>query len=383
MTDTSWVTMKYLTQSLSDAVRQVPGLSAPVTACLRVSIMLAVFVRFSAGAVAQQPVEAPHSGLINSAAAAFNPVTGKSYVVDSDGSCVEVSNDSTGATRSVKVGSHPVSIAVNSQNGRAYVVNAGDGTVSVLDGETDGVVATVQVGDHPYSIASDSAAARVYVTRTYSNQLMVIDAATNHVSSIVAGSPDLLVIHQKSHAVYLLSYEMGDLAILNGVTQAITRTSVGMHAWGMAINQVTGAVYIAKPGDGRIAVIETGSTHPAFIETGGLPCAVAVNERTNTIYVADYSGDSVRVINGDKKQVVATIAVGARSEALAADAEHDRIYVANTSGRSVSVIDGTTNRVVRTEPVGAAPYALTANPAGQKLHIASLGRTGSASLLDR
>lgn len=160
-------------------------------------------------------------------------------------------------------------------------MNAGDGTVSVLDGETDGVVATVQVGDHPYSIASDSSAGRIYVTHTHSNQLTVIDAATNLVSSIEVGSPDLLVIDQKSHTVYLLSCEMGDLAILNGVTHAIIRTSVGMHAWGMAINQETGAVYIAKPGDGRIAVIQVGSTHPAYIETGGLPCALAVNERTN------------------------------------------------------------------------------------------------------
>jgi YVTN family beta-propeller protein len=80
-------------------------------------------------------------------------------------------------------------------------------------------------------------------------------------------------------------------------------------------------VYIAKPGDGRIAVIEAGSTHPAYIETGGQPCAVAVNERTNTIYVADYSGNSVRVIKGDKNQVAVTIPVGARPEALAVNAD--------------------------------------------------------------
>jgi YVTN family beta-propeller protein len=212
---------------------------------------------------------------------------------------------------------------------------------------------------------------------------MVIDAATYQVSSIEAGSPDLIVIDQKSHTVYLLSYEMGDLAILNGVTHAITRTSVGMHAWGMAMNQETGALYIAKPGDGRIAVIEAGSTQPAYIETDGLPCAVVVNERTNTIYVADYSGNSVRVIKDDKKKVVTTIPVGVRPEALAVDADHDRVYVANTRGGSVSVIDGTTNRVVRTEPVGEAPYAMTANPAVRTIHIATLGRTGFASLLDR
>jgi len=141
-------------------------------------------------------------------------------------------------------------------------------------------------------------------------------------------------------------------------------------------------VYIAKPGDGRIAVIESGSTHPAYIETGGFPCAVAVNERNNTIYAADYSGNSVRVINGDRKQVVATIPVGARPEALAVDGDHDRVYVANTLGMSVSVIDGATNKLVKTAPLDAFPYAMAANPEDRKLHIATLGKTGFASLSD-
>jgi YVTN family beta-propeller protein len=369
--------MKYLIKLLSE-----PNSAAHAAVCLRLSIAWIVLAGFAAGTMAQQPAEAPHSGLVNSAAAAFNAATGKSYVVVSDGNSIEVSNDRTGAARRVKVGSNPVSVAVDSQNGRAYIVNAGDGTVSVLDGETDNVAATVQVGDHPYSIASDSAGGKIYVTRTYSNQLMVIDAATNEVSAVEVGSPDLLVIDQKLHTIYLLSYEISDLAILDGMTHAITRTSVGMHAWGMAINHKTGVVYIAKPGDGRIAVIDAGSIQPAYIETSGLPCAVAVNERTNTIYVTDYAGDSVRVISGDKKQVVATIPVGSRPEALAVDADHDRVYVANTSGRSISAIDGVTNRVVRTEAVSAAPYAITADSSARRVHVASLGVQGSVNLLD-
>src|SRR4051812_30299899 len=129
--DTSLVKMKYLAKSQSDTMRQVFPSVAPATVCLPVSVVFAVLASFSAGEVTQHLVEAPHSGLINSAAAVFNAATGKSYVVDSDGSSIEVSNDRTDAKRSVKVGSHPVSIAVDSQNGRAYVVNAGDGTVSV------------------------------------------------------------------------------------------------------------------------------------------------------------------------------------------------------------------------------------------------------------
>lgn len=372
--------MKYLTNPLSRFATRVTGSRLRAAVCRYVAVWLVLAAVLSADTTAQQSAEAPRSGLINGAGAAFNAATAKSYVVNPDAGIVEVSDDRGGATRSVKVGARPVSIAIDSRNGRVYVVNAGDGTVSVLNGDTDEVVATVTVGDHPYSIASDSAAGRIYVTRTYSNRLMVIDTATNHVNSIEAGSPDLLVVDQKSHLVYLLSYEMGDLAILNGVTGAITRTSVGMHAWGMVINQKTGAVYIAKPGDGQVAVVESGSTAPSYVETGGFPCAIAVNEQTNMIYVADYSRSSVSAISGDRMQVVATVSVGARPEGLAVDADHNRVFAANTRALSVSVIDGAANRVVRTEPVSGAPYAIVVNSTTRKAHVALLGATGSASV---
>jgi len=383
MKDTFVSKMKYRTKSANRVVGQAMRSTVSASAWISLFIVSAVPAGFSTVAVGQLQAATPNTGLINAAAAVFNASTEKGYVVDSDGGSIEVRNERTGVARSLRVGPHPVSVAVDSQNGRAYIVNAGDGTVSVVDGQTDAVVATLPVGDHPYSIACDSAAGKVYVTRTYSKLLMVIDAATNEVTSLPAGSPDLLVIHQKSHTIYLLSYEMGDLAILNGVTHAITRTSVGMHAWGMVMDQATGTVYIGKPGEGRIAVVEPGSIHPTYIETGGLPCSLAVNERTDTVYAADYSGNAVHVIDGRRKQVVATIPVGTRPEALAVDVDHDRVYVANTGEASISVIDGASNKVVRTEALDAAPYAMAANPAARNVYVATLGRRGSITLSDR
>jgi hypothetical protein len=117
--------MKYLTKLLHSAARRVPGFAIAAVVVLRVVLGFAVLAGCSDEVAAQRPVEAPHSGLIKSSAAAFNAATEKSYIVDSDGRSVEVSEDRTGATRSVKVGSHPVSVAVNSHNGRAIRRTAG------------------------------------------------------------------------------------------------------------------------------------------------------------------------------------------------------------------------------------------------------------------
>ena len=367
--------MKYLIKSRSGAV------TIPLRICTNLCVAAVMLVAVQR-APAQSPASTPHSGLINTAGAAFNAATGKGYIADSASGEIHISNDSDGTVRSVKAGANPTSIAADAANGRAYVVNAGDGAVSVLDGKTDEVIATVPVGAHPYSIAADSAAGKIYVTRTYSDQLMVIDAATNQLSGIKAGSPDLVAVNEKTHTVYLLSYEMGDLAILDGVTHNITRTSVGMHAWGMALNSATGVLYIAKPGDGSIAVLAPGSTTPTFIHTGGIPCAVAINPRTHTIYAADYAGDRIFAISSSTARVVAEIPVGNRPEGIAVDPEHNRVYAANTLSHNITVIDGLTNKVVRTQPTDSAPYAIAVDPVRRKLHVAALGHSSFAVIAD-
>jgi YVTN family beta-propeller protein len=323
------------------------------------------------------------SGLINAAAVAFNPTTGKVYTVDTDGNTVHVTDDAAGSTRTVKVGAGPVSIAVDSSNGRAYVASAGDGTVSVIDGKTDSVLATLSIGSHPYSIAADSALGKIYVSRTYSKGLTVIDAATNAVSEPKTGSPDLIAVNARTHTAYLLGYEGGDLTVFDGAAGTFQKTTVGMHAWGMALNDVTGTLYVARPGYAEVAVLEPGfmtqtriqartqTRTRATIPTGQIPCSVAVNSRTNRIYVANYADDTITAIDGASGQVIATPHVGRRPQAVIVDPKSNLVFVANTSGNSVTVIDGSANRVLATLDAGIAPYALAFNPVSGKLHVAN------------
>jgi YVTN family beta-propeller protein len=321
------------------------------------------------------------SGLINPQAVAFNPANGKVYTVDTDGGSVYISDDSVNSTIRIKVGAGPVSIAVDASNGRAYVANAGDGTMSVIDGKTDAVVAIVPIGNHPYSIAADSVTGRIYVSRTYSDQLMIIDAATNKVSGIKTGSSDLIAVDSKRGTVFLLGYEGGNLAVLDEASDTFSERSAGMHAWGIALNEVTGNLYVAKPGDVGVAEFEAGSISPRMIPAGQIPCSVAVNSRTNTVYVANYGDSSVTVIDGAKGRTIATLSTGNRPEAVTVDVVDNLVFVANTLGNSITVIDGGVNRVLDTLDAGKAPYALIVNPLSGKLHVANVDKT-SFTIID-
>ena len=56
---------------------------------------------------------------------------------------------------SIPTGNAPLGTAANPFTDTAYVVNAGDNTVSVINGRTDHVTATVPVGAAPHDVAID------------------------------------------------------------------------------------------------------------------------------------------------------------------------------------------------------------------------------------
>ncbi|HEX5036956.1 MAG TPA: hypothetical protein VFX30_07330 [bacterium] len=80
-----------------------------------------------------------------------------------------------------EVGDEPNEVAA--YNGRVYVSNRLDDTVSVIDTAANSVIATVPVGEEPYGITpfTMDGIDYVYVTNLRSNSISIIDPATNTV----------------------------------------------------------------------------------------------------------------------------------------------------------------------------------------------------------
>ena len=324
-------------------------------------------------ALALKPSESPVSGLINPHAVEFNPATGKVYTVDPIHNSITIVDDVTGSISHVAVGGEPIAITVDSKTGLAFVANSGDGTVSVLDCQTDKIKVTIKVGIHPYSIAANSRSGKVYVSHTFNDDLTVINETTNAITNLKLGSSDLIAINEKANLIYLLGYEGGSVKILDGQTNTATNETVGMHAWGMALDDKTGVLYVTRPGYNQLAVLTTSSEIPAMISTQAVPCAVALNTATGMLYVVNYGANSLSVIDPSKRLATATISVGTGPEAIAIDSVRNRIYVANTHSDSVTVINSDTNRVLATIPAGRNPYALALNSTTGMLHVANFG----------
>jgi len=91
----------------------------------------------------------------------------------------------------------------------------------------------------------------------------------------------------------------------------------------------------------------------ATIPVGVFPAGVAVNEKTNAVYVTNFGNranhfkGTVSVISGRTNTVTATIGVGRQPQGIAADPKTNTIYVANSQPgvNTVSVISGRANTV--------------------------------------
>lgn len=80
----------------------------------------------------------------------------------------------------------------------------------------------------------------------------------------------------------------------------------------------------------------------ATVNVGRYPHGVAVNEETNRVYVVNFNGGSISVIDGTTNKVMATIEAGKGPRDVAVNARTNCLYVANLGLHDMSAINNKT-----------------------------------------
>jgi YVTN family beta-propeller protein len=303
---------------------------------------------------------------------AADAVTHRFYAVDQEHDrVVEIGAD--GQMSYIPVGRQPNASAIDASRDRIYVVNAGSGNVSVIDGSRNRVIATVPTDTRPYAIGIDAALHRAYVTNTFSDKVTVIDGSTNTAKQLPLGSKDFIETDARRHRAFFISYEDPSLTILDADGNARHEKLGLSHPWGLAVDEHRGIVYITEIGKGMLVVYHEDAGKTETASTGSMPDAVAVDESADRIYVANYAGDSVTVLNGATLKSIATVDVGHHPQALAVDSKRHRVFVANTHSNDVTVIDGIGNRVIATVSGGTNPYAVAVDTESGEAYVANYG----------
>jgi YVTN family beta-propeller protein len=355
-----------------------------------------------------------------------DPVTQSVFVVNEEDSTVSVIDAAIcNAARTagcsqrppdVATGFNPGYLDVDLATGTLYVSNQDENTVSVLDGGACTLTRqsgcrhaapTTTVGSGPMGIAADQQTGTVYAANQNENDLSVINGAICNASTsfgcgsawptVTTGSfPQAVAIDQATDTIYVANLDDNTVSVINGATCNATQHSgcgqtpatvtVGTDPDGIAVDQVTDTVYVANFNNGArhgtVSVIDgktcnatvtTGcSKTPATITVGSGPASDAVDQATDTVYVTDANDNTLSVINGVTCNATVTtgcsqtppaVSVGTGPDAAAVNQATDTIYVATgffnfTPSAAISVIDGATCNASHHSGCGKTPATM-------------------------
>ena len=250
---------------------------------------------------------------------------------------------------------------------------------------------TLSVGSNPGRPVLNEKTGSLYLSfGTNANEIAVFNAATCNaeVSSGCGQTPAVInvadntagiAVSVKTDTIYATSvgipFASGDtVAVINGATcdgtdhsgcgHLAATITVGAGPFGIAVDDPTNTVYVAnnENGDnpGTLTVIDTAtcngtdtagcaSFHPR-VAIGRSPLLVAVDIRTDTVYITDFSSAGVSVVNGSTCNAELTSgchtpaaeqAVGSQPFGLAVNQATNTIYVMDLSAPgSLSVFKG-------------------------------------------
>jgi DNA-binding beta-propeller fold protein YncE len=366
--------------------------------------------------------------------------------------CNGTESSGCGQVQTITVGKGPNWIAVDAGTHTAYTANMTDDSVSVINTATCNATvtsgcyqktSTVHVGANPWALSIDPKLHSVYVSNNADDTVSVLDAATCDATMTsgchavpptvqVGGAPEGILVDPVTATLYSANEVDSSVSVVNLATCAGSTTS-GCRSvvpaadvsspflnpptkltGGVAVDGSTKTVYVANLGTGTVSVVnsatcnaaqKSGCAKPAAtIDVDGEPGGIAIDEATDTVYVANLQGNTVAVIDGatcnatDQKgcsRPPATVTVGKGPYALAVDEATDTVYVtdpgATTGGDTVSVINGATCNATEqsgcdqspaTVTVGTGPLGIAVDPTTNTVYVTEVGQDFFTSSTD-
>ena len=143
---------------------------------------------------------------------------------------------------------------------------------------------------------------------------------------------------------------------------------LGSGITAIAVNGKTNLIYVVNPVSGALSVIDGFSdVVVASIPIGQGSSSLAINAITNRIYVLNQTDSTVMVLDGNTNTITATI-TGVPGIAIAVNAFTNRIFVADTGSGLVHVLSGNSNQIVADVSV-TQPNGLVVNPNTNLIYV--------------
>jgi YVTN family beta-propeller protein len=310
---------------------------------------------------------------------AIDAASNRIYVANESSHTVTVVDGATHAAQSIAVGPRPQYIAVNPLTHRVYVSHGGDSSQMVIDPSTLAPTRLPTGGNGPFAI--NALTNKVYMVRLGNNdEATVINGATNTWYSIALDSytPMWASLNPNTNRLFVVGYTTGDTRIVDLDSESDHPPTRSVGVWSgptrVAVNPATNKAYVIGDNPrGPISVVDANTfTSVYFVPDGHAqkPVQVAVNTVTNKAYLV-FSGEVI-VVDGATNVLsfvpAGTVGVVGNS-GIAVNERTNKVYVTSRLGY-MTVIDGATNAALYVAvPQGARDVAV--NPNTNRVYVIS------------
>lgn len=312
----------------------------------------------------------------------------------------------------ITVGHNPYEIKLSPDGSRAYVVNQGDSTLSVLDTATNSLLNSVSIPGGPRRIALSPDGAYGYVTQSQDGLVAIIDLATlEKVGQIEVNekwsSPDAIAISADGAYAYVTNsyvdtFAEGGLYIID----LTTRTQIA-HVRGT--DQI-GALdaprdIVIDPSDPGLVYLLAGSTWAGFLHDWGINIVdvenqmmyaliniaeeeslgdprylqlrgLSISPDSKVAYTLSRNRNSLFKIDLIQRKTISEVFVGNAPEDFEIDYANQRVYVALDGGSSIGIVDLASFELIGSIPVrgGAARIELAQDGASLFAYLTSFDK---------
>lgn len=233
---------------------------------------------------------------------------------------------------------------------------------------------------------TDSDAAKDAASKEFMPAYAVLQGNQRGTVEVKAGhEPVAVAVNSKTNKIYVANKKSNNVTVIDGKTNRTTTVKVGPEPNAVRVNELTNKIYVVglkgllpdgsvdPNGNGSVTVIDGATNQTKKLKAGLEPYALAINHKTNKVYVANQGSNEVTVIDGKADKVTATIQLrpddadsiydGVLSpQDVRVNEVTNKIYISGSQSNTIASIDGKTNKFVAllTEGLPAAEGAPTA-----------------------
>lgn len=251
----------------------------------------------------------------------------------------------------------------------AFVTSQNGGAVSVIDLKSNRIVAQTPLDGAPAPVVYDPAAGRAYVIAANTGRLTVLDEAARPLLQKDLGEGAFGLALAPGGGVFVTDWYEGRLSRLDAELGQLWSARTGQSPAGVAVSEDGVLVATADRDDDSVSIFDAVSGRMLRkIKTAG-PHPFGLVFHDGRVWTADVQGDTVSVIDPLTGSLIASVPTGSHPYGVAFAG--GRGFVTNQYDSTVTVFDSESLQILGEVETGGYPEGVAALPDGSGVIVAN------------